>query len=546
MSQILRTPATYESVDGFLNMTLVMEETVFSTGSFTMTTRTYNGTVPGPTLVVSAGDTINLHFINQLADQGVEYVHNEFSAPDETNIHFHGLHVSGEEPSDDATLVLGPGESYAYNTTLPANHLPGTHWIHPHRHGSTAPQVGGGAAGAIIVRDPLASSLPAEYRNAREVLMVVQPIYHEKLTEIAQDSGDALFTTDGTGVTMLVNGQEQPSIPAVAGEWLRLRVIYASWEEEHLDLSIPSCTMKLIAKDGIFIPSVPRSIEIANIISGARSDIMVSCAQTSMSHELLDSHGNIIATIDTNSTSLVSDELPDWEVDYPAYLEDLSTATVLPQCSCPTEVGPDGMNRFVFEYDHVLHYYAMGEVAERDISSRDHPYHQHVPIVSPYKLIASFACNQAWSLAIVSRNLGVRRRWVFFRRSLRPTRLLSTLSPTPPPRATAGCCTEGMPSRALVPRRGDRWCSSENSGTTWSCAVLLRAMRRFAARTTDASNRAARTGGVASFAAPITDALARALAGRRLLATPSLRAECATTGGAALAWSGSIIPALSA
>ena len=52
---------------------------------------------------------MTVHFKNQLPDQGSAYVHNQFSAADESNVHFHGLHVSGELPSDDSTVPVLPG-----------------------------------------------------------------------------------------------------------------------------------------------------------------------------------------------------------------------------------------------------------------------------------------------------------------------------------------------------------------------------------------------------------------------------------------------------
>ena len=48
-----------------------------------------------------------------------------------------------------------------YQTSLPDDHMAGTHWLHPHRHGSTALQVAGGAALALIVEDAPGTLLPA-------------------------------------------------------------------------------------------------------------------------------------------------------------------------------------------------------------------------------------------------------------------------------------------------------------------------------------------------------------------------------------------------
>lgn len=45
--------------------------------------------------------------------------------------------------------------------------MPGTHWIHPHMHGSATLQVGGGAASALIIKDPK-GYLPKDIEDAKE------------------------------------------------------------------------------------------------------------------------------------------------------------------------------------------------------------------------------------------------------------------------------------------------------------------------------------------------------------------------------------------
>lgn len=268
----LKEPVRVESVNGMLNVTLTLEEATLDLDGFSLRTRTFNGTLPGPTLVLSPGDVLNVKFVNLLEDQGIPYRHNELSAPDESNLHWHGLHVSGEAPSDDALLVIPPGETYEYTSVLPQNHHPGTHWYHPHRHGSTTLQLGGGAAGAILVRDDSSTTtteanlrpLPSIYTtDTRQVLMLVQPLKPESMNRIADNSRDSLFQVqDGTlqasrmNQLLLVNGQLQPVVLAAANEWIRLRIIHAQWDRNLLDISIPGCQMELIAKDGIYLPSL--------------------------------------------------------------------------------------------------------------------------------------------------------------------------------------------------------------------------------------------------------------------------------------------------
>lgn len=106
----LPVPRTVRSVDGSLDITLTLERaSITLSNGVTLNTRAYNKTVPGPTLRMKAGDTLRVLFQNLLPDQGSSYVHNQFSAADESNVHFHGLHVSGELPSDDSTVPVLPG-----------------------------------------------------------------------------------------------------------------------------------------------------------------------------------------------------------------------------------------------------------------------------------------------------------------------------------------------------------------------------------------------------------------------------------------------------
>lgn len=85
---------TVSSTNGTLDITLTLEESSHSVGNgISLTTRTYNGTLPGPTLRLSPGDSLSIKFINrpQSQLQSRDFVHNSISAPDETSLHFHGL-----------------------------------------------------------------------------------------------------------------------------------------------------------------------------------------------------------------------------------------------------------------------------------------------------------------------------------------------------------------------------------------------------------------------------------------------------------------------
>ena len=106
-----------------------------------------------PTIRVLPGETFRLTIDNRLpAEPGCETSdHNTPHCFNTTNIHTHGLWVSPSGNSDNVLLSIRPQEIFEYQFDIPAEHPAGTFWYHPHRHGSTAVQVGSGLAGALIV-----------------------------------------------------------------------------------------------------------------------------------------------------------------------------------------------------------------------------------------------------------------------------------------------------------------------------------------------------------------------------------------------------------
>lgn len=102
------------------------------------------------------GDTIRVRLDNQLpADPSCTSSDTSVDVPhcfNGTNLHSHGLWVSPTGNSDNVLLSINPGMKFEYEYNIPADHPAGTFWYHPHRHGSTALQVGSGMAGALIIR----------------------------------------------------------------------------------------------------------------------------------------------------------------------------------------------------------------------------------------------------------------------------------------------------------------------------------------------------------------------------------------------------------
>ena len=93
-------------------------------GGSRLCVRTYEGTVPGPTLRLKAGDVLRIKLINDMPpNRDPEPI--DHSLPHQfntTNFHSHGLHVSPSGISDNVMRMMEPGESYDIEIAIPSDH----------------------------------------------------------------------------------------------------------------------------------------------------------------------------------------------------------------------------------------------------------------------------------------------------------------------------------------------------------------------------------------------------------------------------------------
>jgi FtsP/CotA-like multicopper oxidase with cupredoxin domain len=219
---------------------------------------------------------------------------NCFHGFDATNLHFHGLHVSPQSPQDYVLLELRPfgatsgahahmegpavtpGE-FTYDVSpLRWEQPEGTHWYHPHKHGSTAEQVGAGMAGALIVEGAFDRKLRDYYGGKlAEKVLVIQQIHTLNFLTTAAEA---------VAPFPLVNGLLEPTIVMRAGETQRWRFIDATIEASaQLRIGLASkMETKQIAMDGIqFHPDNYASQPLQNsdgtidLSPGNRADFLV-------------------------------------------------------------------------------------------------------------------------------------------------------------------------------------------------------------------------------------------------------------------------------
>jgi FtsP/CotA-like multicopper oxidase with cupredoxin domain len=130
--------ATYTvDSDGAKHFTFTAQQVMWDVvGGQRVLAWTINGTIPGPTIRVTAGDHIRVTFVNHF--------------PKATAVHWHGLQVPS---SQDGVPGVGqdpiqPGQKYLYDFTV-GNQDIGTHWYHSHY--DDMEQVGNGFYGAFVV-----------------------------------------------------------------------------------------------------------------------------------------------------------------------------------------------------------------------------------------------------------------------------------------------------------------------------------------------------------------------------------------------------------
>lgn len=167
------------------------------------------GSYLGPLLQFQTGQKVRIHFKNAL--------------PEESIVHWHGLHVPAEQdghPSDS----IAPGEERVYEFEI--KNRAGLHIYHPHSHEKTATQVYYGLAGGILIRDAEEERLglpSGEY----ELPLVIQDRQFDENNQLVYGRTMHDRTLGFAGNRVLVNGKADP-VFEVATRAYRLRVMNGS------------------------------------------------------------------------------------------------------------------------------------------------------------------------------------------------------------------------------------------------------------------------------------------------------------------------------
>lgn len=178
--------------------------------------RSYRGTnvdpahpYVAPTIEATPGDTVRIKLHNQLPDDPncANQAAADINTPhcfNGTNLHSHGVWVSPTGNSDNVLVSINPGVDFEYEYNIPADHPAGTFWYHPHRHGSTALQVGSGMAGALIIRGdrpptPEANGdLDTLLKSPKGVAMTERVLLFEQIPYACTKDGQLKTKSDGS------------------------------------------------------------------------------------------------------------------------------------------------------------------------------------------------------------------------------------------------------------------------------------------------------------------------------------------------------------
>ncbi len=361
-----------------------------------MRTRVFNGLFPGPVIRMKPCGVYHLTYYNDLQDwppgRPCDDGGNGECEPNHSGLHLHGLHVSPAPPADSQTVSVAPGESFEYIYTIPCDHAGGTHWYHTHHHGSSSMQTNGGTEGILVIEENefvSETDIPDMIANMPEVFINLLQLDPGKLTISKGVVQDALFETTITADTYLFNGCDQMDVTLVANEWTRFRMLHVGYLSNAV-MTIPEpCEGQLLALDGVYLGTVPRSIDdgVLFFTLASRVDVAIRCpagvnvpwAIRRVDDTTSTVIGNLVTIDDGNI--ITPQDIPTWNPCRPGYLVDVWD---VPETE-PVEVRNihargfainsqlfSGFENYIFEMN-------LGAVQEiRSTGTDIHPMHLHV------------------------------------------------------------------------------------------------------------------------------------------------------------------------
>lgn len=246
-----------------LSINLTASGTRFDLSGKRVWGQSYNGSFVAPTIHLRPGGSATVTLANHL--------------PVATNLHFHGMHISPADDSDNSLLCIPPGKTLHYRLSIPANHPIGTFWYHSHAMGKTCDshmasmpgmagaaaltrespaaftpaevenQVFAGLSGALIVGDDR-TLLPPSLRHIIAHTFVFKDVQVDKTGHIVQNTPTTSINSNNPTVR-LVNGQLRPVLTMRPGSTQLWRLVNAG-ADIFYQLHLDGYRLRVVGEDG--------------------------------------------------------------------------------------------------------------------------------------------------------------------------------------------------------------------------------------------------------------------------------------------------------
>ena len=219
------------------------------TDGVTVTAFTYNGSVPGPEIRVTEGDTVRVIVKNEL--------------PEPTTIHWHGMDVpfAMDGVPDMPNPAIQPGETFTYEFVAKSA---GTFMYHSHY--NSEKQVGAGLYAPFIV-EPVGGLNPKPVVDLNVMLSEWRVVGSNSYTAMPMAGMEPNYFT--------INGKSFPNtlnITVKRGELVRLRFMGIGQFIHPMHLH--GSAFKIVATDGHPVPTVAQlTKDTVSIAPGERYDV---------------------------------------------------------------------------------------------------------------------------------------------------------------------------------------------------------------------------------------------------------------------------------
>lgn len=216
-----------------------------------------------------------------------------------TNIHTHGLHISGVGTVDDVTRIASPGSCLVYQYFVMNDADVGTFVYHSHLHPMAAHQVFNGAYGFLVVDespDTHSKFYPSHLKEFFQNEIMLQYV-----SVLNKTSG--LRTNFLNGLVQTDSGSPIQVLRISRYEWYYLRVSFLLLSDRISYLEFhpkDACEVRIVAYDGMYRSKVPseHTVHRHMLTLSSRVDLALRC---SVPADLHFHQGSL-----TNATRLVS------------------------------------------------------------------------------------------------------------------------------------------------------------------------------------------------------------------------------------------------